>query len=162
MVNGLFEFIKNSPSAYQTVDTIRKMLDACGYKRLSEEKEYDLKVGGKYYVIRSGTSIIAFRVPENPRGFMIVASHSDSPSFRLKMHEEKLGAYTRLSTERYGGMILYSWLDRPLSLAGRVIVDTGSGVGEELVNLDMDLLTIPSLTITYTKQRKHILCGIKL
>ena len=146
-VDGLFEFIKNSPSAYHAVNTVKKMLDAEGYTELYESDRWKLTVGGKYYVIRNGTSIIAFRTIRDARGFMICASHSDSPSFRVKVTPEAIGAYTRLEVEKYGGMIYYTWLDRPLSVAGRAVVRTPEGIESMLVNLDTDLLTIPSLAI---------------
>ena len=146
-VDGLFEFIKKSPSAYHAVNTVREMLDEAGYTELYESDRWKLAVGGKYYVVRNGTSIIAFRTVKDARGFMIAASHSDCPTFRVKMTPEAIGAYTRLEVEKYGGMIYYSWLDRPLSVAGRAVVRTADGVESRLVNLDTDLLTIPSLAI---------------
>ena len=144
---GLFEFIKNSPSAYHAVNTVREMLEAEGYTELYESDRWKLAVDGKYYVIRNGTSLIAFRTVRDARGFMICASHSDAPTFRVKVTPEAVGAYTRLEVEKYGGMIYYTWLDRPLSVAGRVILRTPDGVESRLVNLDTDLLTIPSLAI---------------
>ena len=146
-VEGLFEFIKKSPSAYHAVDTVKKMLDNDGYTELYESERWKLAVGGKYYVIRNGTSIIAFRTVRDARGFMICASHSDCPSFRVKTTPETVGAYTRLEVEKYGGMIYYSWLDRPLSVAGRAVVKTTEGLETRLVDLDTDLVTIPSLAI---------------
>lgn len=144
---GLFEFIKNSPSAYHAVNTVREMLEAEGYTELYESDRWKLAVDGKYYVIRNGTSLIAFRTVRDARGFMICASHSDAPTFRVKVTPEAVGTYTRLEVEKYGGMIYYTWLDRPLSVAGRVILRTPDGVESRLVNLDTDLLTIPSLAI---------------
>lgn len=146
-INGLFSFIKNSPSAYHAVATVKAMLDSEGYTELYECDRWKLSVDGKYYVIRNGTSIIAFRTSREARGFMIAASHSDSPTFRVKTTPESVGAYTRLEVEKYGGMIYYSWLDRPLSVAGRVLVRTPEGIESKLVNISSDLLTIPSLAI---------------
>ena len=146
-INGLFEFIKSSPDAYHAVNSVKEMLDKEGYTELYESERWKLAVDGKYYVIRNGSSIIAFRTVKDARGFMITASHSDSPSFRVKTTAETVGAYTRLEVEKYGGMIYYTWLDRPLSVAGRVVVKTQSGVKTRLVDLDTDLLTIPSLAI---------------
>ena len=146
-VNGLFDFIKHSPSAYHAVDSVKRMLDKEGYTELYECDRWKLSVDGKYYVIRNGTSIIAFRTPKQARGFMITASHSDAPTFRVKTTAETVGAYTRLEVEKYGGMIYYTWLDRPLSVAGRVLVKTSEGMESVLVDLDEDLLTIPSLAI---------------
>ena len=146
-INGLFEFIKSSPDAYHAVNSVKEMLDKEGYTELYESERWKLAVDGKYYVIRNGSSIIAFRTVKDARGFMITASHSDSPSFRVKTTAETVGAYTRLEVEKYGGMIYYTWLDRPLSVAGRVVVKTQNGVKTRLVDLDTDLLTIPSLAI---------------
>ena len=146
-VNGLFDFIKSSPTAYHAVASVKKMLDAEGYTELFESDRWKLGVDGKYYVIRNGTSIIAFRTAKDARGFMIAASHSDCPSFRVKTTAETLGAYTRLEVEKYGGMIYYTWLDRPLSVAGRAMVKTPEGMEAMLVDLDSDLLMIPSLAI---------------
>ncbi len=144
---NLFEFIRKSPSAYHAVATVKEALDNRGYTELYEGDKWNIKNGGKYYVVRNGTSIVAFRGTSDPRGFMICASHSDSPSFRVKLTSECVGAYARLEVEKYGGMIYYSWLDRPLSVAGRVVVKTDKGIESLLVNFDRDLVTIPSLAI---------------
>ena len=98
-VEGLFEFIKNSPSAYHAVNTVKQLLDSEGYTELYECDRWKLSVDGKYYVVRNGTSIIAFRTVRDARGFMICASHSDSPSFRIKTTPESVGAYTRLEVK---------------------------------------------------------------
>ena len=143
----LFDFIENSPSAYHTVSSIKAALLDNGYVELSEGECWNLLPGGKYFTSRNGTSVIAFRNPQNKAGFMICASHSDSPAFRLKLTPDSSGAYTSLETERYGGMIMYSWLDRPLSLAGRVVVRTSSGTDIKLVNVDSDAAVIPSIAI---------------
>lgn len=143
----LFDFIKTSPCAYHTVETVSQALNALGYTELSEGEDWDVADGGRYYVKRNGTSIIAFRAKKLASGFMIAASHSDSPAFRLKTTPELVGDYTRLEVERYGGMIHYSWLDRPLSLAGRVIVRTKDGLSVRLCNIDQDVAVIPSVAI---------------
>ncbi len=149
MKNALFNFLKTSPSAYQTVDNIARRLESSGYVRLAEGQISDKP--GKFFTVRSGTSIIAWRRGEVAFGFMISASHSDNPAFRLKMNNETKGAYTRLDVEKYGGMIMYSWLDRPLSLAGRVIVRCEGGVEERLLNIDRDIAVIPSVAIHLTR-----------
>ena len=146
-ITRLFDFINNSPTAYHAVDTAEKILTENGYTRLYEGDKWSLSDGGKYYVVRNGTSLIAFRTVADARGFMIAASHTDSPTFRVKLSGEKCGAYSRLDVEKYGGMIYYSWLDRPLSVAGRVVLSTPNGVECRLVNLDADLCSIPSLAI---------------
>ena len=148
----LFEFIKKSPSAYHAIAAVREELEGEGYTELCEGSEWLLKDGGRYFVIRNGTSIIAFRYKASAKGFMIVASHSDSPAFRLKITPELCGAYTRLDVEKYGGMIYYSWLDRPLSLAGRVVVRQKDGIKCRLVNIDRDIAVIPSLAIHMNRE----------
>ena len=143
----LFSFINNSPTAFHTVAELSHRLDAAGYQRLYENRDWALTPGGKYYVTRNSSSIIAFRAVDGARGFMIAASHSDSPAFRLKASEALTGAYTRLDVEKYGGMIYYSWLDRPLSLAGRAIVRGEDGVEQKLFNIDKEIAVIPSVAI---------------
>ncbi len=143
---GLFNFIKSSPTAYHTVDTVKAALLLAGYTELSEKSSEGYSDGGKHFVIRNGTSIIAFRGRTEQGGFMICASHGDSPSFKVTSGEHG-GAYTRLSVEKYGGMIMYSWLDRPLSVAGRVLVRTEDGIASRLVNLDCDSMVIPGVAI---------------
>ena len=143
----LFNFISDSPTAYHAVDTIKKELVANGYAELCEADEWALADGGKYFVVRNGSSIIAFKYKSGAASFNIAASHSDSPSFRLKMTPETCGAYNRLEVEKYGGMIFYSWLDRPLSLAGRVVVKDGSQLKSVLVNIDRPIAVIPSVAI---------------
>ena len=118
-VQKLFTFIEESPSQYHAVDTMRKHLEAAGYEQLLESGAWKLKSGGKYYVIRSGSSLIAFRIPaqdsQNYCGFQIVASHSDSPSFKIKTNPEMNVEehYVKLNVEKYGGMLCAPWFDRP-------------------------------------------------
>ena len=145
--DNLFEFIKSAPTAYHAVESVKARLDSLGYTELYEGEEWNISESGLHYVIRNGTSIIAFRANKSARGYMIVSSHSDSPTFRVKITPETVGAYARLEVEKYGGMIYYSWLDRPLSVAGRVVVRTESGVESRLLNFDRDLVSIPSLAI---------------
>ncbi len=145
-INGLFDFINKSPSAYHAIDTVVSALNAEGYTELCPSESFQLSDGGKYYIKSNGTSLIAFRHRKSPRGFMIAASHSDSPSFKVK-NDARQGPYTKLEVEKYGGMICYSWLDRPLSVAGRVILKTEEGIESRLVNFNSDLAVIPSLAI---------------
>lgn len=147
--NEMLSFIKASPSCFHAVENITKRLLDNGYTELFEGENWSVVRGGKYFVTRNGSSTIAFAVPERcdaPK-FMVVASHSDSPTFKIKDTPELDGTYTRINTERYGGMILDSWLDRPLSVAGRVMVRTEGGVSTRLVNVDRDLLLIPHVAI---------------
>ncbi len=146
-IKGLFDFIKRSPTAYHATEAVRQRLLGEGYVELYESDPWTLREGGKYFVTRGGSSLIAFRAVASPKGFMIAAAHTDSPTFRVKLSGEKRGVYSRLDVEKYGGMIYYSWLDRPLSVAGRVVVRTESGAEVRLVNIDRDLVSIPSLAI---------------
>ena len=145
-INGLIDFISNSPTAYQAVDCVKKILESNGFTEVFENSPESFSDGGKHFVIRSGSSIIAFKGRCRDGGFNICASHSDSPCFKIK-GELASYAYTRLATEKYGGMIYYSWLDRPLSCAGRVVVRTDSGVKSVLVDLKKATLVIPSVAI---------------
>lgn len=146
-ITKLFDFINASPTAYHTVDNIKTALLKNGFTELSEKDAASFSDGKPHFVVRGGTSIIAFKGSGKNGGFMITASHSDSPAFRIKVSEECAGAYVRLNTERYGGMINYSWLDIPLSVAGRVCVRTQDVIQMKLVNIDRDLAVIPSVAI---------------
>lgn len=157
-LQGLFEFIHQSPSAFHAIENGKRKLEQAGFRELEEAVPWSLEAGGKYFVIRNDSSMIAWRMPlqmqkqdhiEKYCGFHIVAAHSDSPSFLIKENPEMLSekAYIRLNTEKYGGMILSTWLDRPLSVAGRVVVEQKDGITSRLVNMDRDLLVIPSLAI---------------
>lgn len=155
----LLDFIRSSPSCYHAIDKIRRKLIEKGYIELSEGEDWSVEVGGKYFVTRNSSSIIAFRIPERVvGGFMVVASHSDSPTFRVKPNPELSGPenYVRLNTERYGGMILDSWFDRPLSVAGRIMVRENGRIVEKLVSVDDDLLIIPHVAIHMLKSNDGI------
>ena len=150
---ALMRFLDNSPSVYHAVENLVKELEEKGYTRLSENEKWELSAGGKYYLTRGGSAVLAFRVPQGtPRGFMMSASHSDRPTFKVKENGELSGNYTRLAVERYGGMLMSTWLDRPLSVAGRVLVETESGVQTKLINIDRDLMMIPNVAIHMNRQ----------
>lgn len=153
-VKGLFEFIEESPSQFHVVANERQRFLDAGFVELSEAKEWKLELGKNYFVTRNGSSILAFRMPKAEyKSFMIMASHSDSPSFRIKeMPEMKEGHYVKLNTEKYGGMLMAPWFDRPLSIAGRAIVKTKNGIETKLVNLDKDLCMLPSLAIHMNRE----------
>ena len=145
---ALMAFLDASHSVYHAAAYLADTLERSGYTRLLEGDSWQLTPGGKYYLTRGGTAVLAFRVPQTtPAGFMMSASHSDRPTFNVKENGELVGAYTRLATEKYGGMLMAPWLDRPLSVAGRVLVETESGVQSKLVDIDRDLLLIPNVAI---------------
>ena len=149
-VEELFQFIENSPSCFHAIETIRKKLNAEGFIELVEGRSWQIEKGKKYYVTRNLSSIIAFKIPENDfKNFHIVASHSDSPTFKIKENAEieVNNKYVKLNTEKYGGMICSTWFDRPLSIAGRILVKEGKLVKTHLVNIDKDLVIIPNLAI---------------
>lgn len=150
-VTGLIDFLKKSPTAFHAVDTISEVLRSAGYTYLAETDSWDIAPGGKYYTTRNRSSIIAFNVSENidEYAFRITASHSDSPTFKIKENAEVnvKEHYAKLNTEGYGGMICSTWFDRPLSIAGRVLVRNGEKIETRLVKLDRDLCMIPSLAI---------------
>ena len=152
-IRGLRAFLDASHSHCHTLAYLRDMLEGEGYVRLPERAEWKLTSGGKYYAQRGGTALAAFRLPEEPAiGFLMSASHCDRPCFQVKENFELNGAYLRLAVERYGGQILHTWLDRPLSIAGRVTVETEDGVESRLVDIDRDLLLIPSVAIHMNRQ----------
>ena len=147
-IKNLCEFLDASPSVYHAAANVASMLEADGFVRLSEGDKWTLQKGGKYYFPRGGSAVMAFKVPEgDPQGFLMTASHCDRPTFKVKEDPELTGAYTRLAVERYGGMIMSTWLDRPLSIAGRALVETENGIESRLVSIDRDLLMIPSVAI---------------
>ncbi len=196
----LLEFLDHSPNAFWAVENMRKILEKEGYLQLREADNWNLTAGGKYYVIRNGSAIIAFQTPADssmnisanqqipadssmnisanqqipadssihasadqqipadgsafPLGFQIMTSHSDSPAFKIKTNAEIEvdKTYIKLNTEKYGGMLFAPWMDRPLSVAGRVLVDTANGIESRLVNIDRDLFIIPNLAIHMDRQ----------
>ncbi len=148
-VDRLMEYIEASPSPFHAVQSAARLLDAEGFTRLEEADFWPLEPGGCYYATRNQSSLIAFRLPYGPlKGWRMTAAHSDAPTFRVKadaLAGDK--AYARLEVEGYGGMNCASWLDRPLTVAGRAAVRRPGGVEGRLVYLDRDLLTIPSLAL---------------
>ena len=145
----LLTFIKESPTAFQAVEMMKTRFTENGFTELKEDEHWEIKNGGKYFVIRNHSAIIAFTVPEvSSDVFHIIASHSDSPSLKIKENPEMVeNGYVKLNVERYGGMILSTWFDRPLSVAGRMIVHKNGKILEKLVDIDRDLVMIPSLAI---------------
>ena len=152
-IEALIDFLDNAHSVFHAVAGLEKTLLDAGYQALNEWDAWDLIPGGKYYLKRNDSAILAFRIPQgNPKGFLLSASHADRPCFKVKENGELKGAYTRLAVERYGGMLIAPWLDRPLSVAGRVMVETESGIESRLVDIDRDLLLIPNVAIHMNRQ----------
>ena len=156
-ISDLYTFLDSSPVNFLAVDTVRRRLDAEGFERLDLREAWEISHGGRYYVTKNDSAIFAFTVgdsdPED--GFRIIAAHSDSPGFRIKPNCEMLcdGNIVKLNTEVYGGPILYTWFDRPLSIAGRVILRGQDPLRPltRLVRFDRPLLTIPHLAIHFNR-----------
>lgn len=149
----LIDFIAQSPTMFHTAATARRMLDEAGFTYLPESASWQVAPGGRYYTVRNNSSVVAWRVGSSLDSyhFQLTAAHSDQPAYKLKAvpELEGPGSYLRLDVEAYGGMIDSTWLDRPLSLAGRVMVRSADGASVEslLLSLDRDVLVIPSVAI---------------
>ena len=152
----LMDFIKDSPTAFHVVKNFSTMLEKAGFIKLNERNKWKIEQGGKYYVTRNDSSIIAFQVPDNMDfyNFQIAAAHSDSPAFKIKENPEMVedNNYVTLNVEKYGGMLMAPWLDRPLSVAGRVIVKEGTTLKSVLIDIDRDLCVIPNLAIHMNRE----------
>mgnify|MGYP004565172811 CR=1 FL=1 len=145
----LFDYIAACPTSFHAVAHTADILKKQGYVQLCESQEWKLSAGGRYFVTRNGSSLAAFRIPKKDFvGFMLAAAHSDSPCFKIKENAELAGnAYIRFSVEKYGGMLCASWMDRPLSVAGRAVVQTSGGVESLLVDFSEMTALIPSVAI---------------
>lgn len=147
MLHAMLHYIEKSPTCFHAVAGLETTLQEAGYLPL-REGGWELKPGGSYYTTRNGSSLIAFRIPEKtPSAYMLTASHTDSPCFRLRDHADLPGTYARLSAERYGGMLQAPWLDRPLSIAGRVLVRQNNAVRTCLVDFERPVVLIPNTAI---------------
>ncbi len=147
-MNKFLSFMREAVSCYHATKEIEEILAEAGFEGLVENKAWELENGKKYYLKRNDSSIIAFATPKGKTsyGINICASHSDSPSFKIKPNSLlKSEGYLRLNTEVYGGAILNTWLDKPLSVAGRVIVRENNSITTKLVSIDRDLLVIPNI-----------------
>lgn len=147
---SVIDFIKKSPSCFHAIKNLSDELKQNGFTELSEKNRWNLSENQKYFVTRNNSSIIAFSIPKRDfSGFKITASHSDSPSFKIKENPEmKSNGCVKLNVERYGGMLMNPWFDRPLSIAGRVVTNN---MEEKLVNFDKDLVMIPNLSIHFSR-----------
>lgn len=153
----LLDFLGNSPLSFQAVANVAARLEQNGFIALDRADKWNLARGGRYYVTVNGTALFAFIVADSeaPAPFHIIAAHSDSPGFRIKPHPFMLGdgGIARINTEVYGGPILYTWFDRPLSVAGRIAVRGDDPLSPVIRNVRCrrPLLTIPHLAIHYNR-----------
>lgn len=161
---NLVDFIYESPTAFHAIETSEELLKVNGFKKLEATEKWNIEKGGKYYTTKNSSAIVAFTVNTDDLtkdGFRMIGSHSDSPSFRVKpnpeMEVEK--TYLKLNTECYGGPILNTWLDRPLAIAGRVILkgDNILKPVETLININRPVCIIPNLAIHMNRRdRKSV------
>ncbi len=154
LAEELINFIFNSPTAFHVVENVAKELENKGYKKLDLTQEWNIEKGGKYYTTKNGSAIFAFdtgKAPMAENGIKMICAHSDSPGFKIKPDPEMIvdGKLMKLNTEVYGGPILMSWLDRPLSIAGRVILRSDDPLtpAHKLVNFRKPIVYIPNLAI---------------
>lgn len=153
-VQNLIDFIHQSPTPYHAIRTITQRLENAGFTELAENKPWNVKSGGSYYVVRDQSSVICFKIglKSDFRGYRIVASHSDTPGFKLKPNSTLENPhYMKFNTEVYGGPIFSTWMDRPLGIAGRVYRKTEKGLTLELVDLP-DVCLIPNLPIHFNRE----------
>ena len=153
LTNELIDFIADSPVSFLVIQNAVRQLEAAGYRRL-ELADGKPVPGEKYYLTRNGSSLLAFRLPnEVPNGFMVTAAHSDSPLFKVKTHYavKACDRYLKLNTEVYGGGILSSWFDRPLSIAGRAVVRDGDMLSVKPFAIERDLCVIPNVCIHFNR-----------
>ena len=151
----LLDFIEKSPSPFHVIENMKDELLNAGFEELKENKRWNIKKGGAYFVTRNDSSIIAFKIPQSDfKAFNIMASHSDSPSFKIKENPEMKvdNKYVKLNVEKYGGMMMSPWFDRPLSAAGRILVRKDNMIKSVNVDIDRDLFVIPNLAIHMNRE----------
>ena len=156
---SLIDFIDNSPSAFHATNETKELLLENGFEEVSLKDKWNLKRGKKYFTTKNSSALIAFTVGKGDlaeEGFKMIGAHTDSPAFRIKPNPEMVVVdnYLKLNTEVYGGPLLNTWFDRPLSIAGRVSVNSDNPLEpkEYLVNLERPILTIPSLAIHMNRE----------
>lgn len=151
---GLLQYLNDSPTAYHAVENAAEILRGKGFRELREGTEWSLERGGGYFVIKNHSCIVAFTVGDDSpagKGFHIIGAHTDSPSLKLKPGPCTVTpeGYVKVNVEVYGGTILSTWFDRPLAVAGRVIVKEDGKVKEKLVKIDKPVLILPNLCIHF-------------
>ncbi len=154
--NDVVNFINESPTAFNAVDNLKKELVNNNFIELLEKEKFNLKKGNKYFITRNDSCIIAFKIGKdvnNDYSFKIVASHADSPCFKIKPnYNNKQDIYNRINIEPYGGMIVSTWLDRPLSIAGRIIIKQDNQIVSKIINIKKPILMIPNMCIHFNRE----------
>lgn len=151
----LLDFLNHSHSEFNAINNIKKVLLINGFIELKEEELFSLKRGNNYFLVRNDSAIVAFKVPNglSDYHFLISASHSDSPALKLKMCNDVISNnYHKLAVEVYGGLIRSTWLDKPLSVAGRIIIKEDDRLVSKIIDIDKDLLVIPNLCIHFSRK----------
>ena len=158
-LEGLFDFLNKGVSAFHSAAAAAAILEANGYEERPESAAWELVPGGKYYTTRNGSAVLAWRMPKGAlTGWHVTASHSDSPAWKIKeLDGGKDAVFARAETEGYGGMIMPTWLDRPLSVAGRILVRTENGIRSLLVHPDRALAVIPNLCIHFSHDLNNVM-----
>ena len=152
ILKDLMDFLDSSVTMFHAINECEKVLQRSGFTYLPENEKWNINKG-KYYTKRNSSSLIAFDIAEGDYRFQISAAHSDSPTFKLKDRPViEANGYLKLNVEGYGGMINATWLDKPLTLAGRVMVNTDKGIETRLLHIDRDLLIIPNVPIHFNRE----------
>ncbi len=152
ILRDLMDFLDSSVTMFHAINECEKVLQKSGFTYLPENEKWNINKG-KYYTKRNSSSLIAFDIAEGDYHFQISAAHSDSPTFKLKDRPViEANGYLKLNVEGYGGMINATWLDKPLTLAGRVMVNTDKGIETRLLHIDRDLLIIPNVPIHFNRE----------
>ena len=152
ILKDLMDFLDSSVTMFHAINECEKVLQRSGFTYLPENEKWNINKG-KYYTKRNSSSLIAFDIAEGDYRFQISAAHSDSPTFKLKDRPViEANGYLKLNVEGYGGMINATWFDKPLTLAGRVMVNTDKGIDTRLLHIDRDLLIIPNVTIHFNRE----------
>ena len=152
ILRDLMDFLDSSVTMFHAINECEKVLQKSGFTYLPENEKWNINKG-KYYTKRNSSSLIAFDIAEGDYHFQISAAHSDSPTFKLKDKPIiEANGYLKLNVEGYGGMINATWLDKPLTLAGRVMVNNDKGIETRLLHIDRDLLIIPNVPIHFNRE----------
>ena len=152
ILRDLMDFLDSSVTMFHAINECEKVLQKSGFIYLPENEKWDINKG-KYYTKRNSSSLIAFDIAEGDYHFQISAAHSDSPTFKLKDKPIiEANGYLKLNVEGYGGMINATWLDKPLTLSGRVMVNTDTGIETRLLHINRDLFIIPNVPIHFNRE----------
>lgn len=153
-MKNFLKFIEDTPTAYHAAKKIKTILSQNGFCELQEQQEWKLKKGGKYFIGRNMSSVLAFVIPDTDvKGYNVAAAHLDSPTFKLKPNFcLERGNYQSLNVEVYGGPIFSTWMDRPLGIAGRVFIKEKNQILAKLIDLNKGIAVIPNMPIHYNRE----------